>query len=325
MADWAKTIMILLSTTALAACGGAGTDSPSTVSGGGFVTGGGGTGVGGTVDTGSGRSGGTGGGSTGGGVTGGGGTGGGGGGTYPTMASLTGDQAFTASSGEIVLKDTARLDRVDYAGFGEAVEYTAATNTYTLDGIGREWADFTTDPTAIRRRITVTDAGGELAYSRMSRWDHGDTTGRVGFITYGLMTRDEDTPSGSISYRQVGFHGAAFRQENGQEAQYDLKNSTLDLKYDFTTFSLDMLMTLIGTPMAGGADQTLGLFTEKDNTVAGGRNNIDGFVVKQGTDTVMGAFSLRFYGPGADEYGLAFGMSATNELKAAGAAAGRRR
>ena len=138
------------------------------------------------------------------------------------------------------------------------------------------------------------------------------------------MTRAEDTPSGSISYRQVGFHGAAFRQENGREAQYDLKNSTLDLKYDFTNFSLDMLMTLIGTPMAGGADQTLGSFTEKDGTVVGGKNFINGLLVKPGIDTVMGAFSLRFYGPGAREYGLAFGMNATNELKAAGAAAGRR-
>jgi hypothetical protein len=269
--------------------------------------------------------GGTGTGSTGGGGTGTGGGGTGGGGTYPTVASLTGDQVFYASTGEIVLKDTAQRDRVDYRALGENVKYTAATNTYTLDGVGKEFADFTTDSTAVRRRVTINDAGGELAYSRMSRWDHGDSSGRVGFVTYGLTTRDEDTPSGSISYRQVGFQGAAFRQENGQEAQYDLKNSTLDLKYDFTTFSLDMLMTLIGTPMAGGADQTLGFFTEKDNTVVGGKNNIDGFVVKRGTDTVMGAFSLRFYGPGAAEYGMAFGMNASNELKAAGAAAGRQR
>jgi len=317
VADLAKTIMILLSTTPLAACGGAGTDAPSTVSTGGFATGSFGTGGGGT------GFGGTGGGGTGGGGTGGGGTSGGG--TYPTVASLTGDQALHASTGEIVLKDTAQRDRVDYRQLGENVQYTAATNTYTLRGVATEFAGFTTDPTAIRSRVTVNDAGGELAYSRMSRWDHGDSAGRVGFVTYGLTTRNEDTPSGSISYRQVGFHGAAFRQENGQEAQYDLKNSTLDLKYDFSNFSLDMLMTLIGTPMAGGADQTLGLFAEKDNTVVGGKNFIHGLLVKPGADTVMGAFSLRFYGPGAGEYGLAFGLGANSEVKAAGAAAGRRR
>src|SRR3712207_6885110 len=61
----------------------------------------------------------------------------------------------------------------------------------------------TTDPTTIRRRVTVNDAGGELAYSRMSRWDHGDSTGRVGFVTYGLTTRDEDTPSGSIDRKST--------------------------------------------------------------------------------------------------------------------------
>jgi hypothetical protein len=312
--------MIVLSTTALAACGGAGTDAPSTLSDA-FkrapVTGsfdGGGTGGGGT-----------GGGGTGGGGTGGGDTGGGGGGTYPTLASLTGDQRFHAATGEIVLKDTALRDRVDYRSLGENVQYTAATNTYTLRGVGKEFGGFTTDPAATRSRVTLNDAGGELAYSRMSRWDHGDSAGRVGFVTYGLPTSGEDTPSGSISYRQVGFHGAAFRQENGQEAQYDLKNSTIDLKYDFTTFALDMLMTLIGTPMAGGADQTLGLFTQKEKTVVGGKNFIDGLLVKPGGDTVMGAFSLRFYGPGAGEYGLAFGLGANSEVQAAGAAAGRRR
>ena len=225
-----------------------------------------------------------------------------------------------------MFKDTARRDRVDYAAFGEAVKYTAATNTYTLDGIGREWDDFTTDPTAIRERITVDDAGGELAYSRMSRWDHGDPTGRVGFVTYGLMSRPEDTPSGSISYRQVGFHGAAFRQENGQEAQYELKNSTLDLKYDFTNVLLDMLTTLIGTPMAGGgADQILSSYTERDNSVVGGKNDIDGFLVKGGTDDLEEIFSLRFYGLGASEYGFAFALGEQSELKAVGAAAGRRR
>lgn len=314
MPDLAKTITILASTAFLAACGGAGTERPSTGSG--FTSSGGGaSGVTGNLGGGTG-------GSSGGGV--GSGSGSGGGGTYPTIASLTGDQVFNASTGEIVLKNTAQRDRIDYRGFGETVEYYAATNTYNLDGIGVEHANFTPDPAAAFRRITVSDAGGELAYSRLSRWDHGDTAGRVGFVTHGLTTRDEDTPSGSISYRQVGFQGAAFRQESGQEVQYDLANSKIDLRYDFSNFSLDMLMTLIGTPLKGGADQTLGLFTEKDNTVVGGKNDIDGFVVKSGTDTVMGAFSLRFYGPGATEYGLAFGMNASSELKAAGAAAGRK-
>ncbi|GAA3998817.1 hypothetical protein GCM10022211_05770 [Sphingomonas humi] len=314
MRNLAKTFLSLVLAAPLAACGGAGTDRPTSASG----LGGGSASSGTGSFAGGGGSGGI-GGSTGGGT----GSGSGGGGTYPTIASLEGDRVYGASTGEIVLKNTKLRDRVDYRGFGETVEYYAATNTYNLDGIGVEYTDFTPDPAATLRRITISDANGELLYSRLSRWDHGDSNGRVGFVTYGVATLREDAPSGSITYRQVGFQGAAFRTENGAEAQYDLKNSTINLKYDFTTFKLDLLMNLIGTPLAGGGpDQSLGLFAGKNNV--GGKNDIDGLVVKNGTDTVMGSFFLRFYGPGAAEYGLAFGLNASSDLKAAGAAAGRR-
>lgn len=295
----------------LAACGGAG--------GGGPVT--------------AGSSGGSGGGTVGGGSGGGGtgGVGGGGGGSpqgYPSFAALAGDQTF---NGPVAQMDTRGTTAQGTSSQGYVdVNYSAANGTYTLNYFGFDPEVHTLTAAPLNGRTLTMDGhnapGLGLTYTRLLTWTSEPGFTNRGEITWGVIgvpTRADDRPTGKADYETTAFVGNAVRLESGQNIPYDLKNSQFRMTYDFATDLVDARFTLIGTPLAGGADVALGEYYPRDNSARFPLTR-DGLAAGD----YAGFWDEKFFGPQAAEFGISFQIydpTAAQPLSAAGVVLGRKK
>lgn len=119
----------------------------------------------------------------------------------------------------------------------------------------------------------------------------------------GVQTKDADAPTGSASYKQSLVVGQAIRGNT----LYDLKDSTLDLMYDFSSFAIDVKLNVIGTPGGGGANVVFGSYTQ-DTLYNAFRGYFAGFLKREGGER-RGEIVGRFFGPGAAELGVSFSIA----------------
>jgi hypothetical protein len=303
----AKAILILVSTTSLAACGGGtGTNSVSAgwspVSGGTSTGGFGGTTTGTTTN----------------------------GDQYKTYDQLVGDQTFVGSFASTQSQGLPRYQGATGGG-SNSITYTAATNSYTVQYFGYAPETFRLGYDAAARKTFAVEqfgAPGTLLYTRYLQLSRdSDNNDEIVRATFGVPTRSTDKPLGTATYKQVGFVGNAVRKEGDIGVQYGLANSRLDLSVDFAAETLDMRLALIGTPVAGGADKALGTYvnTGRDFALAGA--SLFGNLKREGQTELVGGYQGHFFGPQAAEYGLTFRITdGVNQptLVAGGAVGGRK-
>jgi len=267
---------------------------------------------------------------------------GGGGGTppptgsepYQTFDQLTGDQTFAANGASIDVKSPPQYQGGSSSS-NASIVYSAADNSYKATFYGIDFGSYKLgfDPvagTTFTLDNLATGVGGPLLYTRVATFSRdSDGNNRVARAVIGVPTRPGDTPVGTATYQQVGIMGNAARTEDSGVAFYTLGNSKLDMSVDFTANTFNVALTLLGTPINGGADQQLGFYTPRPGSMFMSGAGFSGKWTREGsTSTYVGSFNAQFFGPKAAEYGLNFNINdedSAPKLSAAGVAVGKKR
>lgn len=198
-------------------------------------------------------------------------------------------------------------------GAGDTIQYDAAARSYTVRGTTFSAGELDGNAAAGTIRyaksngdsLTVTQPGN-ASYIRSVRLQvQGSGTGAVpSSITYltGIPTQRADIPtSGTATFTRTGVVGEAYVSANGSTTTYSLARSTLTLTIDYSNQRASGRLTIIGTPVNGGADVTLSTVdatTDLASVVS--LTVVTGDYTFDTPGTLMGAL----FGPRGSEVGL---------------------
>lgn len=283
--------------------------------------------------------------------------------TYPTFATLTGNQAFATACG-----GTAEITVVPADGLGRSasgnsllsLDFTAATSTWRVAGISvfgesfdnsfgpsdidaaspfTNFTDYLRDPgTGFRNRLLIGDkpiSGITREYVR--QFVHvvrptANSTVSTYFCTYGIPTLLTDPlPTGTITYTSFRIVGQASVNGGPEAGAYDLGESIVTLSANPATGEVTTRLQLVGRlQTASGLSET-----RSDMGTFNGIARVDGtrqnFVATlEGNRAIAGFsnFGGWFFGPQGREAGYGFAIQAAQptggQLLIAGSVTARR-
>ncbi|MDB5673435.1 MAG: hypothetical protein JWM65_417 [Sphingomonas bacterium] len=268
--------------------------------------------------------------------------------SYPTFASLTGDQSFSSACAALAQNTSVPtvLPATNY-GQGLTFAYQASTFTWTISGdFTQSFGPAERDPTAptgftgyLKGNGSATDrffitqpstAGTGLDYLRQT---YVLSNARGYPVSYycvvGVPTHVSDVPAATtVTFTHNGLVGSSYDTSSGTMIVRSLVHSTVTFTVNLTTLHVDTSVHLMGTPQAAGSsDVDLGTIT--------GSGTLDpatgGFYgAWSSTDReAIGNFGGTFFGPQGAEFSYAFSFGGRNSsavaiFAAQGMAFGRR-
>lgn len=251
---------------------------------------------------------------------------------YTPIAQLTGSGTLLAASTGYALSNDVFAFGVGGFGEGLPLGYNIPAQSYLINNGPAQ--NFTFGPA----NLIPGSPAGTLRYRLASGVElavivpNGNVEQYVRFYDYivpgsvvtnrifglaGIPTRSNDIPNqGTVAYRLGRLYGSAFVGRPGNRVQYDLSPSQVGLTIDFGARRITTQIDLIGTPVSGGANTSLGriqLVATFDGVIISSSITQTNFTVPAMPQVAAGVL----FGPQGQEAGFALAYATSNGIDSA--------
>lgn len=244
--------------------------------------------------------------------------------SYPTFDALAGDQDYpTACAGAQFPGGLLTVGPTTDFGSGLQFAYRAATRTYTLDGDGISLsfgpADYTPQAPGIDVWIrgddflsleALTWAGTPMVYNRVAYVNTRKSGILVAYACItGIPTLAFDVPiSGIASFPNAGADAYATGLPGGSVVTYGFRKAPVSFEADFAARKVTVIMHLIATTAGSPPHVDVDLGTMSGSgAIDPATGRFSGTWTSNDRD-LSGTFAGSFFGPHAQEFGLAYAV-----------------